>query len=322
MFLFVIAIIFWVIAIVFIAWGALGPDLSPRSDSIWSRGARYGAGAICVVLGIAFYAVGGIKSVPPKTVGIPIAFNSVSGSTLSPGTHWTWQPWLGVVDEDETVQTTTFEPGGTDGVMQNGTESCDGSLPVRIGGNFQACAKVTIQWKILPAAAGGLFEDYANQGSLMSTITNAVVIRELEQVVNNVVGDYSPITDTTTVNTTAGAQSQFTGFSSQILAQMQHDIGNRIDVISVLFPNMQYPAPVEAQLQAIQQAAANLVIAKTNVLVNQENSQAFAKLGDPTVAQLIAQCLTDVKSENNLPAGFSCFPGSTSGLALNTTPAK
>lgn len=309
---FVIAIIFWVVAICFIAAGALTSD-----SSEYNAISKYSAGALCVVLGVAFYAFGGIKSVPPKTVGIPIAFNSVSGDTLGPGTHWTWQPWLGVVDEDETVQTTTFEQGGTNGVMQNGTESCDGALPVRIGGNFQACSKVTIQWKILPPAAAGLFQDYANQGSLMTTITNAVVIRELEQVVNGVVGDYSPITDTTTVNTTAGSQSQFTGFSSQILAQMQKDIGNRIDVISVLFPNMQYPAAVESQLQAIQKSAANLVIAKENILVNEANAQAFAKLGTPTLPQLEAECLGDMKDGMNAPVGFQCFQGSSSSIAVS-----
>jgi regulator of protease activity HflC (stomatin/prohibitin superfamily) len=307
---FIFAIIFWVAALICIAVAVL--------SSGDSRLGAAGAAVLCVILGVAFYAFGGIKSVPPKTVGIPIAFNSVSGSTLGPGTHWTWQPWLGVVDEDETVQTTTFEPGGTNGVMQNGTSACDGSLPVRIGGNFQACAKVTIQWKILPSAASGLFQDYANQGSLMSVITNAVVIRELESVVNNVVGDYSPIADTTTVNTTVGAQSQFSKFPGQILAQMQHDIGSRIDVESVLFPNMQYPAAVETQLQAIQQAAANLVIAKENVLVNQQNALAFAKLGNPTVPQLEAECLGDMKDGMSAPTGFQCFPGASSSIAVSS----
>jgi regulator of protease activity HflC (stomatin/prohibitin superfamily) len=308
---FVFAIIFWVAMLCCI----VGAALSGGGDS---RLGLSGAAALCLILGLAFYAFGGIKSVPPKTVGVPIAFNAVSGSTLGPGTHWTWQPWLGVVDEDETVQTTTFEPGGTDGVFQNGTSQCNGSMPVRIGGNFQACAKVTIQWQILPAAADSLFQDYANQGDLMTAIKNAVVIRELEQVVNNVVGDYSPITDTTNVTSGGVTQSQFTGFSNEIKAQMTADIGNQIKIKSVLFPNMQYPGAVENQLNAIQQAAANLVIAKENILVNQANAQAFSKLGTPTIAQLIAQCLTDVKSESNLPAGFSCFPGSASGLALNT----
>jgi regulator of protease activity HflC (stomatin/prohibitin superfamily) len=308
----VFAIIFWVIALCFIASGFL-----TSGDSNFTAPARFGAAALCVVLGIAFYAFGGIKSVPPKTDGIPISFNAVSGSTLGPGTHWTWEPWLGVVDIDKTVQTTTFEPGGTNGVFQNGTTSCDGSLPVRIGGNFQACAKVTLQWQILDSAAPGLFQDFANQGDLMTTITNAVVIRELEQVVNNVVGDYSPITDTTNVTANGATQSQFTGFSNQILAQMRHDIGSRIDVESVLFPNMQYPAAVEAQLQAIQKAAANLVIAKENVLVNQQNALAFAKLGNPTVPQLEAECLGDMKDGMVADTGFQCFAGAGSNLAIS-----
>lgn len=40
----------------------------------------------------------------------------------------------------------------------------------------QACADITIQWQVLPAAASALFSDYANQGDLMGVIENALVI--------------------------------------------------------------------------------------------------------------------------------------------------
>lgn len=304
---FVFAIIFWIIAIVM--------ALMVFAESSEGYRIPLGGGAVLVaVLGVLLFGWGGIKSVPLRNIGEPVSFNQVGAHFYEPGTYWTWEPWMSLVNVDETVQTTTFESGGA----MTGTGSCNGLMPVRIGGNFQACAKITIQWQINPPAAGGLLQDYANKGPLMPEITNAVVVRELEQVVNNVVGDYSPITDTTSVNTNSGQQSQFTGFSATILRDMQADIGSRIKVLSILFPNMQYPDSVEKQLQAIQQAAANLVIAKENVLVNQQNAAAFAKLGTPSVPQLIAQCLTDVKSEANLPAGFSCFPGSGSGLALSS----
>jgi hypothetical protein len=220
-----------------------------------------------------------------------------------PGAHWTWTPWLHLADINETVQTTTFEG-----------QNC---LQVRIGGQQQACADITIQWQVLPSAASALFSDYANQGDLMGTIENALVIRELKQVTNQVVGDYNPITDVTAVTNTNSANSQFSGFGPQILTQMRQDIGSQISVRTVLFPYMHYSDQVEAKLQQIQQAYANFAVAAENVKVNQENAQAFAKLGTPNVNQLIAQCLTDVKENQNLPVGFQCFPGANSGLALS-----
>jgi hypothetical protein len=178
---------------------------------------------------------------------------------------------------------------------------------------------VTIQWQIRPDAADALFSDYANQGDLMSEITNAVVVRELKQVVNQVLGDYNPITDVQAVTNTNSSTSQFSGFGPAILTDMRGDIGSRINVLTVLLPQLHYDQTVEDKLNAIQQAYANYAIAQENVKVNEENAQAFAKLGTPNVNQLIAQCLTDIKAEGgSLPAGFSCFPGSGSGLAISS----
>ncbi|HEY1668469.1 MAG TPA: SPFH domain-containing protein [Trebonia sp.] len=262
------------------------------------------AGGVAVVLGFGLFALAGLKSVPVKNIGVPQSFGAVGSSVYEPGIHETWTPWLHLTDIDETVQTTTFEDN-----------DC---LKVRIGGQQQACADITIQWKILPAAASALFSDYANSGDLMSTVTNAVVVRELKQVVNNVVGDYNPITDVETVTNTNSSTSQFSTFGPTVLADMQHDIGNRIDVLTVLMPLISYSPQVETKLQAIQQAYADYAIAQEDVKVNEENAAAYQKLGAPSMNALVAQCLTDVKADATLPAGFSCFPGSSSGLALSS----
>jgi regulator of protease activity HflC (stomatin/prohibitin superfamily) len=269
------------------------------------KGAWWTAAGAAVIVGFALFTWGGVKSVPVKSIGVPQAFGAVTGSVYRSGIHETWEPWLHLTDVDETVQTTTFEG--------------DNCLTIRIGGQQSACADVTIQWQIRPGAADALFSDYANQGDLMTTVTDAVVVRELKQVVNQVLGDYNPITDVQTVTNTNSATSQFSQFGPQILRAMQADIGNRIDVKTVLLPYIHYDAQVESKLNAIQQAFANEAIAQENVKVNQENALAFQKLGTPNVSQLIAQCLTDVKADSgSLPAGFSCFPGSNSGLAISS----
>jgi regulator of protease activity HflC (stomatin/prohibitin superfamily) len=278
-------------------------------------------GIVCIVLFLPLFALSGLKSVPVKNIGVPQSFGAVHSGFYNPGIHETWDPFLHLTDVNETVQTTTFETGSVPG-----QQPCAGGLAVRIGGQQAACADVTIQWQVLPSAAGTLFSDYANSttvdpvtgksisGNLMTVITDAVVVRELKQVVNDQLGDYNPITDVQSVTGTNNATSQFTGFGSTILRTMQGDIGTRIKVLTVLLPYVHYSGAVEDKLSAIQTAFANDAIAKENINVNQDQAKAFAKLGNPTLNQLIEQCLNSTVQR---PVGFQCFPGAASGLALS-----
>lgn len=296
---FILAVILWLAAVISAVSAAFMSEDFRREFGA-ARPVAVTAAVLATVVGLGLFALSGLKSVPVKNIGVPQAFGAVTGAVYSPGIHETWTPWLHLTDIDETVQTTTFEG-----------QNC---LTVRIGGQQSACADVAIQWQIKPSAADALFSDYANHGDLMTTVTDAVVVRELKQVVNGILGDYNPITDVQAVTNTNSATSQFSQFGPQILQQMRADIGNRIDVKTVLLPFVHYNDQVEAKLNAIQQSYANFAIAQENVKVNQENAQAFAKLGNPTVAQLVAQCLNDSKENRTSPMG--CFPGSSSGLVL------
>lgn len=301
---FIFAIIIWVAAVILFAGAGLAED--------GKRAAPVGAGVLALIAGFGIFAVSGLKSVPVKNIGVPQSFGSVGRGVYEPGIHETWTPWLHLTDIDETVQTTTFEDSGNDS-----GSSCNGGLAVRIGGQQTACADVTIQWQIKPAAAGSLFSDYANQGNFMTTVTDAVVVRELKQVVNQVLGDYNPITDVESVTGTATQTSQFSTFGPQILRDMQSDIGNRVEIKTLLLPQLHYSSSIESKLAAIQQSYADYAVAQENVKVNQENASALQKLGTPSVAQLAAECLTDLKDGMQAPTGFSCFPGSGSSLALS-----
>jgi regulator of protease activity HflC (stomatin/prohibitin superfamily) len=305
---FILAILLAIAGLLALALGRLAKGTTTSSygrkteDFDYSLGVRV-AGAVLLLMAFGLFALGGLKSVPVKNIGVPQAFGAVTGSVYDPGVHETWEPWLHLTDVDETVQTTTYEDS-----------DC---LTVRIGGQQQACADVTVQWQIKPQAADSLFSDYANQGDFMTTVTDAVVVRELKQAVNEVVGDYNPITDVEDVASSNSATSQFSSFGPQILAKMRADIGARVNVLTVLLPYIQYSSAVETKLQEIQQAYADYAVAQENVKVNQENAAAYQNLGTPNLNQLVAQCLTDLKSDTDLPAGFQCIPGSSSTLALS-----
>jgi len=303
---FIFAVILWVIGVLAAVHAAV----------IAESGEKAGAGAVAalaVIVGFGLFALGGLKSVPVKNIGVPQSFGAVGSTVFEPGIHETWTPWLHLTDINETVQTTTFEDAGNDS-----GSSCKGGLSVRIGGQQTACADVTIQWQIKPSAASSLFSDYANTGDFMTEITNAVVVRELKQVVNQVLGDYNPITDVEAVTGTGTQTSQFSTFGPTILSDMQADIGSRVNVLTVLLPQLHYSSSIEDKLAAIQQAYADYAVAQENVKVNEEQAAALQKLGTPTEAQLSAECLTDLKGGMSAPAGFQCIPGSGSSLALSS----
>lgn len=313
MFWFVIACLLALAAAVLVTVACLvKPDRSGSSP----RGVLVLIGTCCLVLAFAVEVITGLKSVPVKNVGVPLAFGSVQGGYLRNGIHETWEPWIGVTDVDETVQTTTFEDGGNDNPASG---QCDGGLAVRIGGQQIACADVTIQWRVLPSAAGTLFEEYANQGNLMSVIEDAEVIRELKLVVNQDVGDYNPITDVADLAGSNTSTSQFTSFGPEILAQMRSDIGSEIYVKSVLFPLMRYDAATQAKLDAIQQEYADYAVAREQIQVNIEQAQAYQKLGTPTAPDLLSQCLgymDDLIKDGKVPpVGMCNLTGTFSAIA-------
>lgn len=298
-----LAIIIWIVML-----GLVGAAF--LSDA----GKKSGPAALAVlalVVGFIFFAWSGIHSVPAKSVGVPVSQGKVEAGFYNSGAHWTWDPFLHLAIIDQTIQTVTFETGSN----LPGTSQCSGELPIRIGGQQPACAKITIQYRVKSGAAGSLFSDYANQGDLMQAIQNALVVRELEVVVNNQLGDYDPITDyQNTVNSNANT-SQFTAFGPDILTTMRKDIGGQVQVIAVFLPRITYSSAVEANLIKIQTAYTNATIATENEKVNAANSKAFTALGTPSVNQLVAQCLKDVEANHGSPMG--CFPGQSSGLQIS-----
>jgi regulator of protease activity HflC (stomatin/prohibitin superfamily) len=312
MFLFAFAVI---VGLVGLGMLALSPfakgEGGPRSDPFDSRKGVRVIGVIAVVFAFLLFAVSGLKSVPTKSIGIPIAFGKVASAPYGPGVHETWTPWLHLADVSKRVQTTTFEVN-----QKNG----QGGLDVRIGGQQTARLDITIQWQVQDAAADNLFLDYgANGASIMGDIQNAVVVRSLKQVTNQVMGDYNPIQDVS-ANAAAG-NSQFSSFGPEIKKAMIHDIGGRVKVLAVLLPLAHYDNSTQARLNAIQQQYAETAIAQQQFKTNEAQAKANDALkasvtNDPNV--LVAQCLQT--AQQAIKAGYGsvqpglCFGGGGSVL--------
>lgn len=298
---FIFAIILWVImSLCGFAGVFLAENRKDRAGAITAAG-------LLGVIGFGLFAWGGVKTIPLKNIGVPSALGNVGSSVYQHGTYETWQPWQSFTNIDETVQSVTWVSG-----PRNNGINCDGGLPIRIGGQQSACANVTIQFQVRPSAAISLLEDYANHGPLIPEIKQAVVIREFETVVNAVLGDYDPITDQQNVSNATVTTSQFTKFAPTILADMRADIGDKIIVQAVYLPKVTFDPTIENALSAIQQAHADFAVQTENELVNKAHSTALANLGNPTLNQLVAQCLANAGTRN--PG--SCIPGASTKLQL------
>lgn len=270
------------------------------------------AAGLLVAIAFGLFAWGGVKSVPIKNIGVPSSLGNIGSTVYTAGTYETWNPFLSITTIDETVQSVTW----VSGPKANGI-NCDGGLAIRIGGQQSACANVTIQFQVRPEAAITLLEDYANHGPLIPEIKQAVVIREFETVVNQVLGDYDPITDQQNVSNARVTTSAFTQFAPTILADMRHDIGDKINVQAVYLPKVLFDPTIESALNSIQAAHADYAVQVENELVNKAHSTAISNLGNPTLAQLIAQCLANAGTHN--PG--SCIPGATTKLQLSQAPS-
>jgi hypothetical protein len=150
MFFFVLGII---VALIGLGFVFIAPATTREANQV--KATRI-IGAVLVVIAFLFYAAGGIKSVPVKSIGVATSFGAVDGAPLTSGPHETWAPWKSVNVVDETIQTTTFEgcqgqfcekgdevgqtvpPAGDSG---SSTAPC---LEVRIGGQQEGCLDVTI----------------------------------------------------------------------------------------------------------------------------------------------------------------------------------
>jgi hypothetical protein len=295
--IFVLGLILLLVAVCGFLWLAVG-DISRAVGGI--------VGVFALVLGLVMLIGSTAKEVPNRSIGIATSFGKVQRGFYLPGVHFWVAPWKRLNIISESVQTTTFEG-----------KNC---LDVRIGGQQTACLDVSIQWQVQDQAGSGLFSNYGAKGNLMGDIQNAVVVRELKQVVNQQLGDYNPIEDVS-LNTTSG-NSQFSKFGPLVLATMRHDIGGRVKVLNLYMPFAHYDRATQQRLNTIQAQYAETAIARQLAATNAAQSLANSKIQKSLTPEILQyQCLqltaNAVKDQSPLPAGWNCLGGSTS-LALSS----
>lgn len=275
---------------------------SPSDDARMARNWCWAATAVLSVTGVLLVILSMYVGIGTQDVGIVTSFGKPVG-TLSNGAHWK-APWEGVTTMDNAVQTDIYE--GSD------------CINIRIADQQTACAKVRIRWQMRQSAADRLFRLYrTNDGVRTSLVTG-----ELGQAMNEQFAVYNPIASlTTTIPEGHAGNPTITQLAAKVTQQMRSEIGSEISVYSVIVPLITYANTVQDRINTVLAQVAQTDVAKQAVQTAKLQAQAADTLraavsNDPNV--LISRCLDllneAVKAGYQLPAGFSCFGGSTTSV--------
>lgn len=293
-FLFILAIIFAVGLVICVAAALLlrGGDEDIVSARHWS----VGLGVVALVASVLCVIFSSFNSVGTYDIGVTTNFGKVI-SYVGPGAHFI-PPWDNMVKVDESVQNT------------------DDTLTVRVAGQQTAQADVRLRWQIVPSATDTLFKLYKGSTANVGT---ALVTPELNQAMNSVYDGYDPILP---LSTGAKAGTPDNPSTAQLSAEVQQaldaKIGTEIKVDTLIVQPLKYDQTVENRINSVLAQTAKTDVAKQSVITAKSQAEANKALQqNVTPLTLVQQCMTAI-SDGQLspPAGFSCWPGSGSGVVI------
>lgn len=269
--------------------------------------------AILALLGsISIFFFDTVSTVSTKNVGVITCFGKPTGY-LTNGIHMV-KPWCSVTEISDAVQTDTYaSDNGSDKAQGGAAGTC---IHVRIERQATACVNTSIRWQIKPTGVDYLFRNFKSNDH----ITDNLVLRDLQQAINEAFSTYDPLGIDANGNNT---NPKMTAYADIVTTQLRKEIGAWIDVQSVITPIINYDAATQQKTnQLLQQIALTRVAqqSKQTALAQSEANKALAAsvADDPNV--LVSKCLDILKEavdkEQPLPAGFSCFGPSTTPVAV------
>ena len=282
---------------------------SSRSDEIPASSVARALGIATIVLWafsllLTFFASATIVST--KNVGVVTSFGRPTGS-LDNGFHMVL-PWEKVTELDGAIQ--------TDSHVGNGKDDSTPCTTVRIAHQSTACVDNSIRWRIRQGSADSLFRDYKD----FANIRDSLVTRELGAALNTVFKDFDPLATDAKGNAISPSQDVLSGSVTKLL---QAQIGSDVEVLNVIVPIVHFDDNIQGRINALQTEVANTRIAQQRQLTADADAIANGKLAgsvshDPNV--LVSKCFDTlaqmVKDKQPVPAGFSCWPSSSSAVVV------
>lgn len=302
-------VFFVLMVLCFILASVLRKTLSDQGDAkfghlfaVWSGVL---AGTIALLLGVS----SSITTVSTKNLGVLTTWGRPSGY-LTNGIHFKL-PWQDVTELSDAIQTDTYAD--------------DHCVNVRIARQTTACVNVSIRWQIRGSGADYLFRNYRSN----DYIADNLVLRDLQTALNEAFVNFDPLGIDPNGLSTNVPLSALKGpsIAAGVLTQMQNEIGTWIEVQSVNIPLIRFDDSTQGRLNQLQQQIAATRVAQQAKLTAAAQAEANKALG-ASVAQsplvLTDKCLNllreAVDKGQALPAGFSCFPGNTTPVAVSAKP--
>jgi regulator of protease activity HflC (stomatin/prohibitin superfamily) len=301
-------ITFIVIGVIGVVWRA-GCRLTDDEDLY--RGNRIASYCVLGVAGF-FLLLSSLTIVGTQDVGVLTTFNHPSGS-LSNGIHVKW-PWQEVTSLDGRIQTDTYASNGYNGSDQKNAQG--GCVNVRIARQATACVNVTLRWQLNRDGVDYLFKNYKTNDNIRDNLLH----RDLQTAVNVAFAKYDPLGLDQNGDSTQPTSADLANTVKEALASQ---VGQYLTVSSVFLPLFNFDPATQDRLNQLQ-----LQVAQTRIAEQaQQTAAAQAKANkllaasvahDPGV--LVAKCL-DILNEvvqkgGQLPAGFSCFGGVGTAIAV------
>lgn len=278
MFLFILAVCGFLVGI---------GGLALRSSAMNKRSPISGLGLstfVAFVAGVALLAISSTTIVPPRTVGVTVAFGKPT-QVLGNGLH-VKAPWASVEKLDGAVQNDVYNNG----------EAVD----VRLGNNSKATADASIQWQLSTKDTMDVFLDYRT----FDNIKDNLVDRNFRASMNEVMAEYNPLES---IEATQGG-ADLEELSHKVLEKMKAKVDGQINVKSVTIPIINFDDSTQKRIDELQQETARTRIAEqkkdTSKAESEANKILEKSLNEET---LISKCLDIVAKSGQSPIG--CFPG-------------
>lgn len=177
------------------------------------------------------------------------------------------------------------------------------------------------QWQIKDdkVAVENLFQQHRT----FDNVRDSLVTKNLQDVLNEVFQSYDPLA--VDPNTGNSGAPELSVLSKQALERMRTAVGDRLIVSQLSVTVLNYDDATQAKINALQGQVAQTRIAEQSVKTAKQQAAANKKLAEsvnqnPNV--LVSKCLDMIESGKvQLPAGFSCWPGSGSAVVVPSAPA-
>lgn len=263
-------------------------------------------------LGVLFLLIASVTQVSTKNVGVVTSFGQPVG-TLSNGIHLK-APWQKVTELDGAIQ--------TDNHVGDGEDDKSPCTSIRIGNDSTACVDNSIRWRIKADRADALYRDYRD----FDKIRDSLVTRELTESLNVVFGTFDPlkrIQAGATPDAPAQGTIDVSAFGEDVTRVLQQKVGQDVEILNVIIPLVRYDTETQNKINAYQAEVANTRIAEQRKATATQEALANKLLSssvsnDPNV--LVSKCFDTlnqmVKDKQQVPAGFSCWPGGSSAVVV------